>query len=56
MPTVWKATVIAKVWIGLTVGRMANTVSPTSPREVDATPDSLTASPDSWPRLSTVET
>lgn len=32
---------ITNVWIGLMLGRMANTVSPTSPREVEATPESL---------------
>lgn len=40
--TVWKATVIANVWIGLTAGMTAKTVSPTRPREVEATPDVFT--------------
>jgi hypothetical protein len=39
--TVWNAIVIAKVWIGLIFGITAKTVSPTSPREVDATPEEL---------------
>lgn len=33
--------VITNVWTGLMLGRTANTVSPTSPREVEATPESL---------------
>lgn len=32
-----------KVWMGLTLGKTAKTVSPTSPREVDATPERLIA-------------
>lgn len=39
--TAWKAMVIKNVFIGLMLGNTAKTVSPTSPREVDETPDSL---------------
>ena len=39
--------------MGFTFGRTANTVSPTSPRDVDATPDSLTIITSSTPRFTT---
>ena len=41
--TSWKAIVTMNVCTGLTLGMTAKTVSPTSPREVEATPKSLTA-------------
>ena len=37
--TNWKAIVMINVCIGFTLGMMANTVSPTNPRDVEATPD-----------------
>ena len=39
--TIWNAMVMMNVWIGFTLGITAKMVSPTSPREVEATPDSL---------------
>lgn len=42
------------VWMGFTLGRTAKTVSPTSPLDVDATPDSLTAITSSAPRFTTI--
>lgn len=53
--TVWNATVMAKVCIGLTVGRTAKMVSPTRPREVDATPETFTSRPLSCPLLTTAQ-
>lgn len=39
--TAWNAIVNKNVCMGLTFGSTANTVSPTRPRDVEATPDSL---------------
>ena len=39
--TLWTAIVIRKVWMGFMFGRTAKTVSPTRPRELEATPASL---------------
>lgn len=41
--TICKDNVIIKVWMGLTLGKMAKMVSPTSPRDVEDTPVRLTA-------------
>jgi hypothetical protein len=41
--TIWKDSVIIKVWMGLTLGKIAKIVSPTSPRDVDDTPVRFTA-------------
>ena len=48
--TIWKAIVMMNVWMGCTFGRTAKTVSPTSPRELEATPESLmvTSAPVRW--------
>ena len=43
--TSWKDRVIANVCIGLTLGSTANAVSPTSPLDVEATPDALIKKP-----------
>lgn len=41
--TIWKESVIIKVWTGLTVGKTAKIVSPTSPRDVEDTAVTFTA-------------
>lgn len=43
--TDWNARVMVNVWIGLIFGITAKTVSPTKPRDVDATPAALTCMP-----------
>jgi hypothetical protein len=43
--TLCRAPVMMKVWMGLMLGRMAKTVSPTRPLEADATPASLMGTP-----------
>lgn len=48
--TLWKRTVTMKVCIGFTFGITAKTVSPTKPRDVDATPEVLICN-DSTPNL-----
>lgn len=51
--TLWNAIVIINVYIGFTLGKTANTVSPTSPRDVEATPSALTPSAPNCPPLTT---
>jgi hypothetical protein len=41
--TAWKAIVTINVWMGLMFGSTAKIVSPTRPREVEATPATFTA-------------
>lgn len=54
MLTLWKAIVIVNVCIGLMFGRTAKTVSPTSPRDADATPEKLTGISELVPLMSGV--
>lgn len=46
--------VMMNVWIGFTLGITAKTVSPTKPRDVEATPDEFTAKLCSCPPLATM--